>query len=342
MTMFDPKKLGEEADELIRNQAKQAEEGDTPEVEETQELVEETETVEDDAIAQAESTAATETGVQSEETPSDDVVGDSTALADMQKQIDAAEQRWKVLQGMIAKKDTELDTMRELIADMNRRQPEQEVPAQAPVAARQLVTDEDISEYGKDYVEFALRAGSQAARNELSNNQFIANLEARIQQLEGSVQGVAETSANTSQNMFFDKLSSLAPSWKELNNDASFLQWLDQVDPYAGTAKADLLKHAASNQDAARAAEFFNAYVRETQPQDVPEAKATASRGKDKLVAPGKTKATAPRTDEKHVWTRTEIAKLYDDKMAGRIDAKKFNELERDIFAAQVEGRVAA
>lgn len=339
--MFDPKKLGEEADELIRNQTKQAEDGDTPEVEETQELVEETETVEDEAIAQAESTAATETGVQSEEIPSDDAVDNSAALAEMQKKIDAAEQRWKVLQGMIAKKDTELDTMRELIADMNARQPEQEVAAQAPVVQK-LVTDEDISEYGKDYVDFAVRAGSQGARNELSSNQLIANMEARIKQLEGSVEGVAATSANTSQNMFYNELSSLAPDWQGLNNDASFLQWLDQVDPYAGAAKKDLLQHAASNMDATRAAEFFNAYLRETQPQETKQAQPAASRGKDKLVAPGKTKATAPQSDEKHVWTRAEIAKLYDDKMAGKISAKQFNELERDIFAAQTEGRVAA
>jgi hypothetical protein len=340
--MFDPKKLGEEADELIRNQAKQAEEGDTPEVEETQELVEETETVEDEAIAQAESTTATETGVQSEEIPSDDAVDNGAALAEMQKKIDAAEQRWKVLQGMIAKKDTELDTMRELIADMNRRQPEQEVYTQAPVAAERLITDADISEYGKEYVDFAVRAGSQGARDELSNSQLIANMEARIAHLEGSVEGVAATSANTSQNMFYNELSSLAPDWQALNNDASFLQWLDQVDPYAGAAKKDLLQHAASNLDATRAAEFFNAYLRETQPQEPTQAKPVASRGKDKLVAPGKTKATAPQADEKHVWTRAEIAKLYDDKMAGKITAKEFDRLERDIFAAQSEGRVAA
>jgi hypothetical protein len=42
------------------------------------------------------------------------------------------------------------------------------------------------------------------------------------------------------------------------------------------------------------------------------------------------------------MWTRPEIAKLYDDKMAGRISQAEFDKLEADIFKAQRENRIAA
>lgn len=343
MTQFDPKKLGEEADELIRKQAEQEGEGETPE--ETPELTSEDDTGTDDAIAQADSTPATDQGTQSEEIPSDDVVDNSKAITDMQKQLDAAEQRWKVLQGMIDKKDRELDTMRDLLATVSKPAP-QEVAAPVVDQAQPLVSDEDIKEYGKDYADFITRVSRQASREELSASQLLSSIDARLKNLEGSVEGVEITTANTAQNVFFSDLTSLVPDWKMLNNDPSFLQWLDQVDPFAGEAKLGLLQHAVSAGDATRAAKFFETYKLETTPEATPEAPAEvtppASSGKDKLIAPGKATATTVTSDEKRNWTTAQINKLYDDKMAGKITTKEFDKLERDLFAAQSEGRIAA
>jgi hypothetical protein len=342
MKQFDPKKLGEEADEMIRQQSQKPEATETPE-EETVEAVEDAEVEGVDAIAQADSTAATDQGVQAEEALGDEEVVDSSkVMSEMQKQIDTAEQRWKVLQGMIAKKDAEIDTMRDLLATMSKQQPQEvATPAQEPAA--QLVTDEDVNEYGKEYVDFVARVSAQTLHNELTNNPALASLNERLQRLEGSVQGVAQTSADTAQNIFFNELTTAVPAWRELNNDPSFLKWLDEVDQFAGETRIDLLQHAVKQNDAMRAAKFFVAYQQENAPvmQEQEEASAELS-GKEKLVAPGRARATTPRPDAKRNWTRAEIAKLYDDKMQGKITAKEFDKLERDIFAAQSEGRIAA
>jgi len=346
MAKFDPKKLGEEADEMIRSQGQKPEDTETPTTE-TVEVVEGTEAAPEDAIAQVDSTATTDQGVQSEETLADETVVDSgTALANMQKQLDTAEQRWKVLQGMIDKKDEELNTMRGLLADMSQR-PTQEAAAPEQEPAQPLVTDEDVSEYGKEYVDFVARVSTQAFRNELNNNPVMASLDSRLKALEGSVQGVEQTSANTAQTIFFNELTSVVPQWRALNNDASFLQWLDQVDPFTGETKLNLLQHAVAQQDSARAATFFASYEQETAQAPTPapqetETTAQAPSGKEKLVAPGKTTAAAPLPDSKRNWTRAEITKLYDDKMSGKITAKEFDRLERDLFAAQADGRIAA
>lgn len=338
MTEFNPKKLGEEADEMIRQQAQSDGTSETPEVEtpELEAVAEVSET--DDAIAQADSTTATDQGVESDEVPGDDVVVDhSAALAGMQKQLDTAEQRWKVLQGMIDKKDAELGTMRDLLASLNKQPAPQEVAAQPQAPAQ--VSEEDVKEYGQEYVDFVTRV-ARAQNSGADMSQF----DARLKALEGSVQGVEQTTADTAQTIFFSELTQAMPEWRALNNDASFLQWLDQIDPFAGTSRKDLLQYAVSQGDAPRAATFFSAYTQETAPAptgevETPETPAAPS-GKDKLVAPGRSRATPPKPDAKRNWTRAEITKLYDDKMAGRITAKEFDKLERDLFAAQSDGRI--
>ena len=341
---FDPKKLGEEADELIRNQGQKPEDSDTPS-EETLEVVDDTDAGVEDAIAQADSTAALDQGAQSDEVTTDDAVAEtSSALGEMQKQLDISEQRWKVLQGMITKKDEELDTMRNLLASMN-QQPTQEDTAPAQELAKSLVTDADVKEYGKEYVDFITRVSMQVVRSELGSSADLASITARVALLEGSVQGVEQTSADTAQTIFFNELTAAVPNWRMLNNDASFLQWLDKVDPFTGETRLKLLQHAVASTDTVRAATFFDSYTSETSPAaPAQETELPASSGKDKLIAPGKAKATAPRPDEKRNWTRAAITKLYDDKIAGRITAKEFDKLERDLFAAQTDGlgRIAA
>ncbi|GMQ92431.1 MAG: hypothetical protein BMS9Abin11_1760 [Gammaproteobacteria bacterium] len=340
MTNFDPKKLGEEADELIRNQSQKPEDSDTPDPE-TLELVDDAVADPEVAIAQADSTSATDQGTPPEEIQDDDAVVDTNlALADMQKQLDTAEQRWKVLQGMLTKKDEELGAMRDLLAGMS--QPAQEVPAASQEPAKSLVTKADIEEYGQEYVDFITRVSLSAVQGQLGSSTELNALASRITLLEGSVQGVEQASANTAQSVFFSELTKISPEWRVLNNDASFLQWLDKVDPFTGETRASLLSLAVSNSDSARAATFFNAYQSETAPAPAapqePADTAPAPTGKDKLVAPGKTKAVAPVPNEKRNWTRAEIAKLYDDKMSGKITGKEFDRLERDIFAAQTDG----
>lgn len=346
MTQFDPKKLGEEADELIRQQAKQASEGETqPEEEtieeETQAQAEEAEAVQEEAIAQAESTAATDQGIESDEVIAEEATADSSkVLEQMQKQIDAAEQRWKVLQGMITKKDAELDAMRDLLASINQQKVQEEpAPKQEPVT---LVTEDDVKEYGKEYVDFMTRLAKQTFLNESGNADF-AGLAARLDALEGSVKGVEQTSANTAQTMFLTDLGAVVPDWRDLNTDPSFLKWLDQVDTFTGEPRLGLLQLAVNNNDAARAAAFFNAYKQETGQVTKPATEpAPASRGKEKLVAPGKAKTATATPEAKRTWTNASIAKLYDDKMKGRISQKEFDKLERDLFAAQAEGRITA
>lgn len=329
---FDPKKLGEEADDMIKN-LNQLDDKDAAE--------DQVET-ESETIAQADEAQADDQGV--EETPAqptEDVAEvANNELDDIKSQLAAAEQRWKVLQGMINKKDDEIEAMRGLLAEMAQQKPAQEASQESPAKVEELITKDDIDEYGPEIIDLISRASTMAARQEMSS--VVAQLAARIDKLEGSMQGVAQTTAATTHSLFESELSKLVPNWATLNTDPSFLEWLEVSDPFTGAKRLDLLQSAASNSDAARVANFFKAYLSENTQVASESVSAPTNNPKEKLVAPGKTKVATPTQEGKRTWTRAEIAKVYDDKMAGRISAKEFDKLERDIFAAQHEGRVAA
>ncbi len=103
--MFDPKKAGEEADQLIAslNQPPAEDQGTTEDAIPANQDIDTTE-------------GTTEVAVSQESQP--EPQRDDAALEVIKKQLDAAEQRWKVLQGMIDKKDSEIEQMRQLFAQM--------------------------------------------------------------------------------------------------------------------------------------------------------------------------------------------------------------------------------
>jgi hypothetical protein len=338
MAGFDPKKLGEEADQMIKELNQQAEERESVPVAEDQ-------SGDTDAIAQeVVAEVVDDQGAQSDTTVSEPQVASNVELDLLRKQMESAEQKWRVLQGMINKKDDEIEQMRQLFAQLNSQRPE---PAAEPVVSL------DFPDLEKEFDAGLIAAVRQVSGAVVASAlaQFEQKMLGMIGKLEGSVQHVEKTAAKTQQDLFFDALTDRVPTWRELNTDSSYLSWLEQLDAFAGVPRLQLLQDAVSQGDVARSAMFFEAYKREagldapvvTQTAAPVQAAASAKDKLAKIAAPGRSKVAATKSDtEKRMWSRTDIAKLYDDKMAGRISASEFNELERDMFAAQHDGRIAA
>lgn len=325
--MFDPSKIGEEADSMIAalNQQK----AETPPAED-QGPAEHAE-----AIAQPADTPAPEVqpndpqGVVSAQ-PEPDLSGQ---LAELKKQADAADQRWRVLQGMIDKKDEEISSLRLLLGQLSSRQ-DTEKPAET---TGPLITAEDVNEYGSSFLDMIGRKAEEVF------TRLMAPYQQRMEQLTGSLNTVASTSVKSAQQQFETALSTAVPKWREINVDPQFLAWLDVPAPFTKMKKLDLLRQSYQDLDAEKVIEFFTSFLTETQgtPQPQPAQPSAAAH-----VAPGRSRAPAAQraenTGEGRVWTRAAISKLYDDKAKKLISQKEFDELERDIFRAQRENRIAA
>lgn len=336
--MFDPKKAGEEADRMIASMNQAPVQPEVPE----------NPIATDDGAITAQDIDTSEGEPATPTTPEPQATANDAALAELKKQLDAADQRWKVLQGMIDKKDAELDQMRELFAQLQ-SQPQAAPASQGPASPTFPFTEDERETYG-DAIDIALRAATYIATKIVKDE--LANLAPVLAQVEQNVSTVRKSSAQVAYDRFLDSLTSKVSDWEGLNTDAGFLNWLNEIDELTGVNRLALLRDAFTKYDATRVAKFFVAYKKaaglgEPVAPAEPTASVPAAADPRKLVAPGKSRATGgTRTDggesTAKQWTRAEIASLYDAKMKGSISSKEFEGLERDLFKAQREGRVAA
>jgi hypothetical protein len=263
------------------------------------------------------------------------------------------EQRYRTLQG---KYDAELPGLRAQVTNLERLiATMQSVPAAAPVApapatpapaATTVVAPEDVEAYGQDLIDATQRWA--AARYDAT----IADLRAEINALKGSTQ---RTEAQTTRQACLAALDAdpdLAGKWRATNDDPKFLAWLDQVDPFIGRTRRDLLGEAYARGDAKRTGAFFKAFQAEhtvvTQAPPPPVAQ-TPQPGAGRptledLAAPGRASGPGPSgaTAEKRVWTTAQIQAFYRARTHGEFVGREAESLriEQDIIAAATERRI--
>lgn len=257
------------------------------------------------------------------------------------------EQRYKVLQGKYNKEvpvlntqvkelQNELVSMRGLLASLEQMEP---VKKQA---GDKLLKDDEIADYGSDMIDVIKRA----AREELTPEMH--RLELENEQLRNALGGMSESVSENARDIVLRSLTIEVPDWKEINQNTGFLEWLEGVDPYSGSQKADMLTQAFENNDAARVIAFFKGYLNENVMVTPPPAEVTPAEPKvdlTSLAAPGTPRggAAAPSAQaEKRLYTQKDIAEFYRNVQHGMYKDNKAEKeaIERDILAAGREGRL--
>lgn len=276
---------------------------------------------------------------------------------------DGWEQKYRVLQGKYNAEVPRLQTQtRELMDKV--RQLEQQLTAQqmltaslhstrAPEGARQtppptakLVKDEEVRDFGEDLFDFVTRAAKQAVLPEVEAR--LQPVAQKVEQVSQSAAHAAAETAETKRERVHALLDREVPKWRELNEDDAFLTWLGQADAFSGKVRGELLSEAYGLHDGPRVVSFFKGFLNEnaivTPPTPAP-APAGSQKSLEEFVAPGTAKpgtTGAPNEAGKRTWTEAEIGRFYADVRAGkfRSNPARQAEIERDIFAAQAEGRV--
>lgn len=118
------------------------------------------------------------------------------------------------------------------------------------------------------------------------------------------------------------------PNFREIDRDPRWHRWLLGVDALTGKPRQTLLNDAISKGSAARAIEFFRRFQQEeaggtSQTYSVPYQRRT-------------------RSYDKPIYTRDQIAKLYDQHLRGAYRGREaeWARLEHEIIAAGREGRI--
>jgi hypothetical protein len=262
------------------------------------------------------------------------------------------EQRWRSLQGMYNADTTRLraennqmnqrvSQLEQLISSLSA--PQQGQPAQGTAA--RLITDKDTEEYG-DSIDVMRRA----AREELSEAyREIADLKRTVMQVQTNVvpkvESVVQRQALTAENTFWSELSAIVPDWREINANQGFHSWLLEVDPLSGMNRQVYLDAAQGQLDAHRVGEFFRTWQSSNGNSAAQQTRTATATQLEKQIAPGRGRTTASAStagNDAKAYSRVDIAKFFDDVRKGVYKGKEQerDRIERDIFAAQREGRI--
>lgn len=255
------------------------------------------------------------------------------------------EQRYRSLQGMFAKSNDTISQLTQRIDELSRTtvaaaQQQQAAPKQVPATSR-LLTDEEVKDYGEEFIDVTKRAAREIYDEKMTLLEArIAELQQHVQKQETTVTHVSAKAEAREEEVFYDTLDRLVPTWETLNVDNNFLTWLNVTDTFTGASRRALLNQAMSAKDVNRVAAFFKAFA-ETAP-GAPSKPTAPSVDAASLISPASVSTgpapTQPRRGK--YWTQAEIEQIYDDRLRGKITLDQFEALERDALAALSEGRV--
>lgn len=271
------------------------------------------------------------------------------------------EQRYRTLQG---KYDAETNAMRGQLASMERvlasvQNTPQQPPQSAPVPVQ--YNESDLELYGSELLDAAARAADARSAGR------IAQLQAKIEQLEGSQ---ANLNGAAHQDRVFRALSAdpeLAGRWDRINNDPAFVEWLQGIDEFSGLARNVMLQHAYNSGDAIRTGRFFKRYMADhghTEPPSLPAASQTGASAQsyyrssngngyapaggprlEDMAAPGRAAGSGAGNGapQRRIWSRSDIKAFYRDRTNGKFRGREAeaHRLEEDLFLAETEGRLA-
>jgi hypothetical protein len=259
--------------------------------------------------------------------------------------------------------ETQLVTTQALLTSLGRQQGSAPAatPSVAPASAGvKLVKDEEVTTFGPDLYDFIKRAAREVMP--AAPAQPAPQMTQQVQQVQQQVQQLGARVAQNDQQKMIALLTEQVPEWEQVNEDAEFLQWLTQVDPFSGVIRQQLFDQAAERYDGPRIVAFFKGFQNEhaavtPQPQPTPPvqpastpqpAPAGTPAALERLVAPGTAKsgaAGAPNEAQKRIYTRTDIDQFVAKKNSFVIKGKKVPDSmvveERAILEAGREGRIS-
>ena len=264
---------------------------------------------------------------------------------DQEPKQDDWQQKYRSLQGMynadVPRLNAENRDLSSRVAQLEGLLSTMQEPAQqTPAVAEKLITDDDVKEYGD-----SIAVMRKAAREEVA--QEIAQLRQQVGQLQGvlpQVQQVQAQQKKSGEQTFWNTIASEVPNWSDINNDPDFQSWLLAIDPLTGISRQTYLEDAQKNLDASRVVNFFRTWEGENGKTNTAQVDRTAQQSQlQKQVAPGRSRNNGVKASgQNRTYTPNDIQEFYADvrkgKYKGRDDER--GRIERDIFAAQQEGRI--
>jgi hypothetical protein len=256
--------------------------------------------------------------------------------------------RYNAMRGRV---DQQSEQMHQMAEQLQRLQVRSNSSAPAPQrqdAPRKLLSDQEIEDYGPEFVDVVRRAAAEVA----------TPLYDEVQHLRDQLGQVQTETANAFMTRMNATIGGLVPNWQEVNRHPAFVQWVGLPEVYSGVIRQQLMQEAWNNGDAQRVAAFFRAFLAEEAAVDPRRAGSGAQSYRpaaymppvapvhrptlEQFAAPGRAQSGAPAPTDKPVYTAQDITRFYTECSAGKWRTREAERaaIDADIIQAQHEGRI--
>lgn len=227
-----------------------------------------------------------------------------------------------------------------------------------PVVPPKLLSDAERQEYGPEILDVMGRRTMEIVGPEITKlSNAVMQLMQENAQLKQTVGGVRNVVTQDATGRFYDTLDRELPDWEMTNHDQEFVRWLENVDPFSGRVRKDLLGEAHRNNEASRVLNIIKGFRQERGAAVNPAGNLQPSAGNgngadhspppqfelQNLAAPGRAKSGQPPTPpDQPYYTRKDITNFYADVTRGVYTGRDADKaaLEAQLFQAAREGRI--
>jgi hypothetical protein len=290
-------------------------------------VVEEVETQPEPEVPEAEPVAEVPPEPKPEPKPEEPKKSDDT---------DVWKQKYKTLQGMY---DKEVPVLHTQVKDLTKQVGDlKEALAKASETKRQanLVTDEDVKNFGEDLIEVQRKVAREVASQFEDELAELRTANEEMRKLLGS------TESKVQQSSFEARLQRLVPDFAEVDADPRWISWLDGVDPVLRAPRRSVAGQAYANGDAEGVAHYVQLFKQTLEPVE-PEQNEAKNKELERQIQPSRSASSAaPTATKSKTYTQADINGMFKKLAAlnasGQFD--KANKLEAEIDSAYSQGRV--
>ncbi len=214
--------------------------------------------------------------------------------------------------------------------DEKQSQPE---PKDKPKAHEKFVED-----YGGDMVEMVTTISTSVVRDAVA--QEIASLRKEFGAMQDQVGFVSEQVVMSESDKFWTGVMALVPEWKQIDNDPSWVEWLNSTPEFGEDTYREMAGKAIQKRNAQKIAALVKKWKSDT---GVPAATVKQAQVQDELqrqVTPSASRASTPVNPGERIWSAEDFSAAYDVRNVKRLGAQEASRLVAEADRAAAEGRV--
>lgn len=252
------------------------------------------------------------------------------------------QQKYRTLKGMydaeVPRLHAQVKELQTYVANLRQQAEAKPAPSATPTTSTKresLVTDEDVQAFGADLIEVQRKVAREVA---MEFGASVDALKAENEELRSQIQ---RTGSQVGEMTFEQKLHRMVPDFDNLNNDPTWVSWLDEFDPILRSPRRAIAQSAFNSGDAEGVAYYVNLFRQLTA---VPVANPKDSELERQVQPTRSATSQTPVSQKGKIYSTNDVEKMF-QKITQLHSTQKFDEakkLEAEIDAAYMDGRVTA